>query len=169
MAQGSSGSPFEIIAALPGDAVLVAPLFDLYRQFYGRASEPEAATRYLEERISGRESTVLMARDLSRSHDETPPVVGFAQLYPSFSSLALRPSWILNDLFVRAEWRGRHVGRQLVEAAAGAAFREGAASLSLATQLTNTTALSLYESLGFVRDTEFIYLTLSASHWPRRL
>ncbi|MEO7085312.1 MAG: GNAT family N-acetyltransferase, partial [Gemmatimonadaceae bacterium] len=95
-------------------------------------------------------------------------IVGFAQLYGSFSSLALCPSLILNDLFVLPEARGLGVGRSLVGACAAFARGIGASSLSLSTQHANAAALALYESLGFVRDEEFVHLALALPASPAR-
>lgn len=81
--------------------------------------------------------------------------VGFAQLYPSFSSGQARSIFILNDLFVVPANRRLGVGRLLLGAAADFGRKAGAASLTLATAVSNTPAQSLYESAGWNRDTEF--------------
>ena len=88
-------------------------------------------------------------------------IVGFAQNYRSFSSVSLGPIIILNDLFVAPAWRGRGVGQLLIEETARLAKTEGAVRVEIATQHTNTGAKRLYESLGFVADTEFVHLSRS--------
>jgi GNAT superfamily N-acetyltransferase len=60
--------------------------------------------------------------------------------------------WILNDLFVTPEARKIGVGRCLMNAAADFAAENGAKRLVLATAVDNTPAQSLYEKLGWVRD-----------------
>jgi hypothetical protein len=71
-------------------------LFDSYRQFYGQEPDLPGARRFLEARLRCRDSVVFLAfRD-----DATRTSVGFVQLYPSFSSVSMKPIWILNDLFV---------------------------------------------------------------------
>ena len=42
-------------------------------------------------------------------------IIGFAQLYPCFSSAKMQRLWTLNDLYVREECRGRGVARKLIQ------------------------------------------------------
>jgi GNAT superfamily N-acetyltransferase len=44
-------------------------------------------------------------------------MVGFAQLYPSFSSVLMKRIWILNDLFVEKDFRREGVAKLLMDAA----------------------------------------------------
>ena len=86
---------------------------------------------------------------------------GFTQLYPSFSSGAMARIFVLNDLFVAPEMRRRGVGAALLNAAAEFGRREGAARLTLSTELNNTTAQALYEKAGWKRDTVFCVYNLA--------
>jgi ribosomal protein S18 acetylase RimI-like enzyme len=142
------------------DVDRVALLFDSYRQFYGAAPDLEAARSFIAERLTLRESIVLMAVPERREGGDAL-AAGFAQLYPSFSSVALAPIVVLNDLFVAPLWRRLGVARCLVEEAVAYARKSGAVRIELATQLTNRHALRLYESQGFVRDEQFIHLDLA--------
>lgn len=135
--------------ATAADADLVAPLFDAYRQFYELPSNLGLARAFLAERLSRRESIVLVAQAGDGA------ALGFVQMYPSFSSLRAAPNYILYDLFVSPAARGRGVGRLLMEAAAETARAAGAKGLTLSTAIDNTTAQALYESLGWKRDTHF--------------
>src|SRR5439155_315958 len=87
-------------------------------------------------RVPGGESVVFAVVEGGRA-------LGFTQLYPSFSSVSMRPIWILNDLFVAegARWRG--VGGRLLRAARDHATKTGAARLVLATAVTNAAAQAL--------------------------
>src|SRR5690348_14011753 len=97
-------------------------LFDAYRQFYGQPSDLPGARRFLESRLKGRDSVLLLA-----VRDDAPEIgLGFVQLYPSFSSVGMRPIWILNDLFVAPQARRTGVARSLLEAASEAARSTGA-------------------------------------------
>lgn len=129
---------------------LIAPLFDQYRGFYGQAADPDGARRFIEQRLSGEESVVLLAQ-----FDGRP--AGFTQLYPSFSSVSMAAIWVLNDLYVASDCRQSGVGRALMEAAAEFAKQDGAKRLSLATAPDNTVAQQLYESLGWKRDSFWHY------------
>ncbi|HEV2457792.1 MAG TPA: hypothetical protein VGS80_05455, partial [Ktedonobacterales bacterium] len=89
----SGEGALEIVRATAAHADVVAPLFDAYRQFYGLPSDVAAARAFLSERLAREESVVFLA--LLRDGGAAARPVGFTQLYPSFSSLALRPVWIL--------------------------------------------------------------------------
>jgi GNAT superfamily N-acetyltransferase len=129
---------------------LVAPLFDAYRQFYGQLPDPDGARRFLAERLGRGESVIYAVVEGRRA-------LGFTQLYPSFSSVSMRPIWILNDLFVAEGARRRGVGARLLRAARDHALRTGAARLALSTAVTNTAAQALYERDGWRRDTAFLH------------
>ncbi len=141
-------SAVTIRQAAIGDLDAIAPLFDAYRQFYGRPSDVAAARAFLLERFRHAESVIFVA-----FHGDE--AVGFTQLYPSFSSVSLAPTYVLNDLFVAPAARKLGAGRQLLDAAVEFARAMGAAELSLETGITNRPAQALYESRGWRRDDEF--------------
>jgi ribosomal protein S18 acetylase RimI-like enzyme len=138
----------EIVHATPADVGEVSPLFDAYRQFYGKPPDVEAARRFLFARLSKGESVVFLARQ-----DGLP--VGFVQLYPVFSSVGLTRQWILNDLYVVPEARKLGVGRALLERSRELAEATRANCLTLETASDNVPSQRLYESLGWQRDNEF--------------
>ena len=143
----------ELIRGGPGDVSRLAPLFDAYRQFYRQPPDPARAERFLRERLEAGESVIFLALE-----GDAP--AGFVQLYPSFWSVAACRSWILNDLFVAPAFRGRGVGRALLDRARTHAEETGAGGMSLATQRTNATAQRLYEAMGWLRDEEFFHYEL---------
>jgi ribosomal protein S18 acetylase RimI-like enzyme len=130
------------------DVDLVAPLFDAYRQFYDQAADINRARSFLSERLAREESIVLVAV-------KADSVVGFTQLYPSFSSTSAARTCILNDLYVAPEHRRSGVARLLLNEAARFARTVGAIELSLSTAHSNTAAQKLYESLGWVLDEKY--------------
>jgi GNAT superfamily N-acetyltransferase len=142
-----SGTPKIRRATMP-DLPRVAELFDAYRQFYGQAPDPDGARAFLRERLQTGDSTVLIAERDRR-------FLGFAQLYPSFSSVSMKRVWILNDLFVAPAHRRAGVGRALMAAAEDLARATAAKGLVLATQKTNATAKALYEARGWKVDDGF--------------
>nr|RNJ67205.1 MAG: GNAT family N-acetyltransferase [Leptolyngbya sp. IPPAS B-1204] len=87
-------------------------------------------------------------------------MVGFTQLYPSFSSVSMQQVWILNDLFVAENYRKQGVANLLMDAAEQYAQDTGAVCIVLATQITNTAAQTLYESRNYVRDEAFYHYML---------
>lgn len=143
-----------IIRAEADAVALAAPLFDRYRQFYGQAADLAGAAAFLAERLGRGESVVYLALDGAAA-------VGFVQLYPSFSSVRLRPIWVLNDLFVAESARRQGVARRLLDAARDLARSTGAARLTLSTAKDNAAARSLYLSLGYRVDEAFDHLELA--------
>ncbi len=134
--------------ATPADAAVLAPLFDAYRGFYDQPGDLPLAERFVRERLEREESVVFLAQDAAGA------ALGFAQLYPSFSSVAARPIWVLNDLFVADAARGRGLGHALLEACRRHGALTGAARLELQTLVGNRLAQRLYESLGWVCQNE---------------
>ncbi|HYJ33500.1 MAG TPA: GNAT family N-acetyltransferase [Candidatus Binatia bacterium] len=141
--------------AVLNDADTIAPLFDAYRQFYGKPSDLSQAREFIRERLERNESVILLAED------ESGRALGFVQLFPSFTSVQARRLWVLNDLYVTEEARGHGVGRALLEAAREHAVKTGAKRLTLETMEDNRKAWALYESLGYVKSgPEVRYYTL---------
>jgi GNAT superfamily N-acetyltransferase len=134
--------------AMVSDLDGLVPLFDGYRQFYRQASEPDRIRKFLLDRFEHNQSVIFVA-----VKDGT--AVGFTLLYPSFSSGALARIFILNDLFVDPGARLIGTGSALLQAAAEYGRRVGALRLVLSTEVTNMPAQSLYEKLGWKRNTEF--------------
>ena len=145
-----------IFHASPEDTDELAPLFDAYRVFYRQPSNLEGARDFLRERLTNGDSAIILARDVATSN-----VAGFVQLYPSFTSTGMRRIWILNDLFVAPEFRRQGVGAHLLKAAREFALGNGGIRMTLSTEKANTTAKSLYESMGWVRDDVFDHYTLT--------
>ena len=131
------------------DLDLLVPLFDAYRQFYRRPSDPDLSRQFLLERFQHNESIIFLALT------EDGSAVGFTQLYPSFSSVSAARIFILNDLFVSPDARRKRVGALLLDAAARFGREAGAVRLTLSTEVTNETAQALYESEGWKRQTGF--------------
>ena len=138
------------------DVEPLVPLFDAYRQFYGRTSDVAAARTFLLARFANRESTLFIAH-------QGEMAIGFAQLYPSFSSVSLARIFILNDLFVQEQARRTGVASSLLSAAATFAVSLGGVRLSLSTALTNDAAQALYRSVGWNRDQQFSVSHLALS------
>jgi GNAT superfamily N-acetyltransferase len=144
----------EIRKANIEDLDLVLPLFNAYREFYRLPAEPGRARRFLQDRFANHESVIFLAFAASAP-------VGFVQLYPSFSSGAMAPILVLNDLFVTPQARRTGAGAALIQAAADYGRSAGAVRLTLSTELNNTTAQSLYEKTGWKRDTVFCVYQLT--------
>jgi len=132
------------------DISSVALLFDAYRVFYHQLSNLQAAFDFLEQRVSKNESTIFLA-----VMGNEP--VGFVQLYPVFSSVQMKKSWILNDLFVAETARNQGIGEALLQQAKQFGRESGAAYLLLQTGSDNYSAQSVYEKNGWIKAQDFFY------------
>lgn len=125
-------------------------LFDLYRQFYEQPSNILAGKEFLSERMANQESVLFVSED-----ERHQRLTGFTQLYPLFSSVRLRSSWLLNDLFVHEEYRRQGHAEALIQAAVDFCKDMGGRHLMLQTAKTNDRAQKLYEKLGWKKDDKF--------------
>ncbi len=132
------------------DVSMVAILFDAYRVFYKQSSNLQAAFDFLEQRVDKNESTIFMATLQGEA-------VGFIQLYPIFSSVSLKPAWLLNDLYVAENARRQGVAEALLQQAKQFALETKAAYVMLQTSEDNYKAQSVYEKNGWIKLNDFFY------------
>jgi GNAT superfamily N-acetyltransferase len=135
--------------AVFADIEALAALFDQYRQFQGQAGDVAAARAFLTQRFDHGESVCFLA-----SADGN--AVGFAQLYPSFSSVSLSRVFILNDLFVAEAARGKKVASQLLSALEAYAWSFGASRVTLNVARSNVAAQQVYAARGWKQDDQFL-------------
>ncbi|HET9643201.1 MAG TPA: GNAT family N-acetyltransferase [Burkholderiaceae bacterium] len=135
----------------------LAELFDLYRQFYGRASDVPLARRFLQSRLEREEAVVFVAQSDEGTLD------GFVLLYPTFSSIAAQGAWILNDLYVREQRRRCGLAERLIRQVKAFAKTTECVRITLKTATDNHPAQSLYRRMGFVRDDKYYSYDLVAS------
>jgi GNAT superfamily N-acetyltransferase len=87
-----------------------------------------------------------MAEVALAEYDGVP--VGFALFFPNYSTFLGRAGLYLEDLFVRDEYRGRGVGRQLLEHLAALAIARGWGRMEWAVLDWNESAIGFYRRLG---------------------
>lgn len=131
----------------------VVDLVDQYRVFYGQDSDKVRVGAFMRQVMSRNESILYGAIDDSRK------IIGFVQLYVSYSTVALAPLWILNDLYVELGSRKQGVATKLIQHALLEAQVLGVKKVLLETHNTNIIAQQLYEQLGFVRDEHSYFYT----------
>lgn len=129
-----------------------------YREHFGQLPYPDSSRKFLEKRISRKESVIYLAMA-----DDEDKILGFCQLYSSFSSLSLKRVWILNDIYVCQDARRQLVADRLIQTAKQMAKETNAVRLRVASSVDNEVAHKLYESIGFKEDTEFKSFVLSIS------
>ena len=130
----------------------IAKLFDAYRVFFEQGSDLSLAQEFLGDRLNNSEAVIFCAY----TSDER--CVGFAQLYPSFSSVSAKRIWILNDLFVLESVRGMGIGTKLLSEIEAFGEESQAKGVLIETTVSNTGAQKLYESKGYQKVTgRFFY------------
>jgi ribosomal protein S18 acetylase RimI-like enzyme len=128
------------------DIPQLAALFDAYRVFYEKASDIEQAEFFLSERIHKNESVIFVAEN------EAHMLTGFVQLYPLFSSTHMKRFWLLNDLYVAPEQRGKGISVALIDAAKELCSISGSCGMMLETAKSNLIGNNLYPKTGFELD-----------------
>ena len=110
-----------------------------------------AAKIFLEDRLKNKDSELFVAvtNDLV--------LAGFVHLYPIFSSTRMCRLWLLNDLFVHPNFRGKRISVLLIEKAKELSVQTNSAGLILETAKSNEIGNSLYLKTGFVLDEEHNY------------
>ncbi|GGP39591.1 MULTISPECIES: GNAT family N-acetyltransferase [Shewanella] len=88
----------QIRLASSTDLAPLSQLFDLYRQQLNQPADYSACHAFLNHRLVENDSMIFVC-----IKDDT--MVGFTQLYPSFSSLLLSPVWYLEDVYVVPEYQ----------------------------------------------------------------
>ena len=131
-------------------------IFENYRVFYRKSPDIDGSTAFLKERLTNQDSVIYIAKD------QNGQIAAFTQLYPSFSSTRLKKTWILNDLYVHEDHRGKGISKTLINRAKDHAKATNAHGLMLETERDNTIANQLYVSTGFHRDqSHFYYWTVN--------
>ena len=128
----------------------VVDLLMEYREFYGvKTQDRDDVYQFLLLRMDNNESKVFVAFDKEEC-------VGFIQLYPSFSTVSLKRQWILNDLYVKKEFRNRGYGTELMDSVKEY-FKDNAKGFVLLTGKDNTTAQKFYLGNGWETNIYDVY------------
>jgi len=121
-------------------------LFDNYRKFYRKTGDIAGARSFLRDRIVKNESEIFIAKDNGQD------IIGFVQLYPLFSSTRMKRLWLLNDLFVQPEYRGKGVSVALINRCKDWCRQTDSCGMILETAKDNTIGNRLYTKTGFLPD-----------------
>lgn len=134
--------------AAHSDLHQVSRLFDAYRVFYGKQSDILAAENFIGTRLKLSDSEIFVA-------EVDGVLAGFTQLYPLYSSVRMKKLWLLNDLFVDGDYRGRGISVMLIDAAKQLCYDSGACGMYLETAKSNDIGNALYPRTGFSLNTEY--------------
>ncbi|WP_411812347.1 GNAT family N-acetyltransferase [Chryseobacterium scophthalmum] len=139
------------------DLPQLTELFDQYRVFYYKESDIPAAENFLKQRIENKDSEIFVAESEGK-------LTGFVQLYPLFSSTRMKRYWLLNDLYVNENYRGKGFSKKLIEEAKQLAISTDASGILLETGKSNDIGNQLYPSCGFE-----IYDEVNFYEWTNKI
>ena len=120
-------------------------LFNSYRMFYGKVSDIRVAEEFLKSRIENKDSKIFIC-------EFNNELSGFVQLYPIFSSTRVSKYWLLNDLFVDINKRGKGYSKLLIERSKELVIESKACGMMLETEKSNDIGNLLYPSTGFKKN-----------------
>ena len=120
-------------------------LFNSYRMFYGKESDIRVAEEFLRSRIENKDSKIFIC-------EFNNELSGFIQLYPIFSSTRVSKYWLLNDLFVDINKRGKGYSKLLIERSKELVIESKACGMMLETEKSNDIGNLLYPSTGFKKN-----------------
>lgn len=143
--------PMKTRKAIKSDSKDLSRLFDKYRMFYEKETDLQAAEKFLNERIQNGDSEIFVTENEERR------IIGFVQLYPIFSSTRMQKLWLLNDLFVDENYRGKGISLSLINESKKLCKQTDACGLILETAKTNEIGNNLYPKTGFTLNSEHNY------------
>ena len=133
----------------------LVPLFDSYRVFYKQESNLVAAKSFLKDRLEQQDSVIYLAYI-----DQI--AVGFTQLYSLFSSVAMQPIFLLNDLYIDSNFRNKGIGEALIEKSKFLCSEKKYKGMIIQTAFDNP-AQHLYQRLGFKPDSDLSFFWTSTA------
>ena len=134
-----------------GDIDEAVELIMEYRTFYGVESQSENEVKaFVQDRIKNNQSKIFIA------FTDSGKAAGFIQLYPSYSTVSLKPQWVLNDFFVKKEFRGNGIGTQLMQSVKEY-FKDKAKGFILVTDKENHTSKKFYDGNGWKTGEDDFY------------
>lgn len=130
------------------DLTDLVELFEAYRVFHGRSPAHDEARDFLRQRLAGEDSKTYLAVRNGKT-------IGFAQLYPAFTSLGMKRQWILSALFIDERQRGYGAGAALLARARKLAADTGAKGLVLHVGSENWNAQAVYDATGWRQENAY--------------
>lgn len=129
--------------AVPADAALI---LQYIRELADYEREPEAAVATEADILRHAFSATPLVQVTLAEWEGRP--AGFALWFLNFSTWEGRPGLYLEDLFVRPEFRGKGIGKSLLQHLASRAVAEGWSRFVWQVLDWNTPAIEFYEAQG---------------------
>lgn len=133
----------QIDAATEGDVPLILALIKALADYERMADQVTADEASLRASLFGPKPSAEVV--IARVGTEA---VGFAVWFHNYSTFLGRHGLYLEDLFVKPEWRGHGVGRQLLAYLARVAVARNCGRMEWSVLDWNETALRFYRSIG---------------------
>ena len=127
------------------DLDTAAALFNNYRVFYRQADDYEKCKKFIQERLDNDQSNIFIVYVGENA-------VGFVELYKLYHYIKLKKQWLVSDLFVLHDYRGKGLSVALIDRSKQWCEETGACGLMLETEKTNDIGNKLYPRCGFEYD-----------------
>ena len=131
----------------------VLPLIRAYQEFYSVAEISDSKNKEFFSQFGG--SNPAGCQFVYRDNGA---VVAFATVYFTYTSTISAKVAVLNDLYTLSNFRGKGIGRELVEYCHKYASSNGAARLQWVTAPDNEQAQRLYDSMSTSKSTWYFYV-----------
>ena len=135
---------FTLRPAVAADVPLILALIRELAEFERLLHEVVADEARLREQLFGPRP----AAEVFLGFDANGTPMGFALFFQNFSTFLARPGIYLEDLYVRPVFRGRGLGRALLQRIAGLAVERGCGRFEWAVLDWNENAIGFYKKLG---------------------
>lgn len=143
-------------AAQEADCDIILQLITELADYEELRAEVVADRLALESALFGPSPRVFCTLAEWQDSSHEPATAGFALWFYNFSTFKGRHGIYLEDLFVRPEFRGRGIGRALLQSLAQRCMSEGLARLEWAVLDWNQPALNFYTQLGAQALTQWV-------------
>jgi len=139
----AASSGYVLRAATPADSEAIFRLIKGLAEYERLADGLTATVERLRQHLFGPRpyADVVLA-------DVGPRSVGFALFFHNYSTFLAAPGLYLEDLFVEPEYRGRGIGRALLQRVAQVAVERGCGRLEWAVLDWNAPAIAFYVKQG---------------------
>lgn len=140
-------TPWLIRKAEPSDANTLVQLIGELAEFENLSHLVKVTPSAITEHVLGPQpaAQAVMAHAGPTAAD---PVVAFALYFTNFSTFLGRPGLYLEDLYVQPQWRGRGLGRALLQHLGALAVQRGCGRFEWSVLDWNDKAIAFYEKMG---------------------
>ena len=142
--------------ALPADAPAIAGLITELAEYEQLADEMIASPAQLEATLFGPNAAATCWLAV---WGQEP--VGMAIFFTNYSTFLGKPGVYLEDLYVKPEYRGRGIGKQLLQTVARITVAQKGGRLEWSVLNWNQPAIDFYESLGAKPQSEWTVYRLT--------